>query len=181
MKAPGLARGLLFALFAGLGTVPWLVLTVPWFGYARAVSIYLLLLPLVCLPWQAPNLRRGLGAALLATLLTLPAALADLSPSAALLCALFALGLGRSGVCYPRPLARALFLELALAFTAALVAGVVFDRSLFGSALAVWSFWLVQSAYPLWPGSSTAPDQVEGDAFERARAAAERLLQTNGT
>jgi hypothetical protein len=176
MKPHGLGRGLAFALFAALGTLPWQLLFAPFVGYASAFAVYMLGLSVAALLFLAPSLRRALGAAAVATLVLLPIALLAPAPSVALLAGLCMLGVGRSGMSYPRPFARALAVELSLGLCASLAALFFYDLGLFGSALAVWSFWLVQSTFSLLPGRSLAAEAPAGDAFDQARAAAERLM-----
>ena len=177
MKVHGLGRGLCFALLAGLGCLPWQLVWARHAGYTGAFGSYMLLLTVAALLWCAPSLRRGLAAAALGGLVLLPLALLGPAPSSALFAGLCMLGVGRSGVAYPRPLARALAVELSLGFAASCLALLLYDASLFGTALASWSFWLVQSVYSLVPGRVGASPQVAADPFERARVAAEQLMQ----
>lgn len=176
MSRVGLGRGLLFALLAGLATVPWLLLAAPFLGYLHALALHMLALTVAALAFLAPSLRRGAIATALGALLVLPLVLIVRGPVEALIAGLFVLGLGRSGLSYGRPLARGLAMELALGSAATLVSLIVYDAGVFGSALAVWCFWLVQSAYCLLPDSGAETGAL-GDRFERAKSAAERLLQ----
>jgi hypothetical protein len=176
VKVHGLGRGLAFALFAGLGTLPWQLCWVPYLGYGSAFGSYMLLITLVALPWHAPSLSRALGAAALGALVLLPTAFVAPTPLPALLVALCMLGVGRSGIAYPRPFARALALELPLGLMALCFSLLLYDASLFGAALASWGFWLVQSLFSLAPGRVSATTESTTDPFDQARAAAEQLM-----
>jgi hypothetical protein len=178
MKPPSLGRRLLFALLAGLGTLPWQLLFAPGVGYGCSFGSYMLMLAIAAPLFQAPSLRRGCAAAGLTALVLVPIALATPTPLGALFAGLCMLGVGRSALCYRRPLARALGVELGLALGATFIAALLYDARLFGSALAVWAFWLVQSAFALLPGRTESVDATSGDAFDDARDAAERLLRT---
>lgn len=177
MKVHGLGRGLAFALFAGLSAVPWQLFWAPYLGYGRAFGSYMLLITVVALLWHAPSLQRGLAASALGALVLVPASFVAPTPLPALLVVLCMLGVARSGVAYPRPFARALALELGLGFVALCFSLLLYQRSLFGGALASWGFWLAQSLFSFAPGRVRAPSEAASDAFERARAAAEQLMQ----
>ena len=174
---PGLARGLLFALFAGLGAVPFMLGLAGLLYPEVSLGVYMLGLTVVHVVVLAPTWRRALPAALLAAGLCFVLALCAPGLATATLGTLVVLGITRSALLYPRPLVRALAFEIALALPAAAAVVLVHDDSLLGNAVAVWSFWLVQSAFALLPGGAAAPDQAPHDAFETAAAAAEQLMQ----
>jgi hypothetical protein len=176
MKSPCSLRGLSFALFAGLSAVPWQLLWAPVVGWNHALSALLLALTVIALPWNAPSPRAAVAAALLAGVVLGPLGLLGLPPSAAMLAGACMLAVGRSGLCYPRPFARALAVELCFTLCAGGVAALLYEPRLFESALAVWGFWLVQSAFVLVGGEPAAAPQ--GDDFERASAALDALLRT---
>src|ERR1041384_1147727 len=111
MKRPSFARGLVFALIAGLGALFWMLVAGPIFGYGLAAGLYGLgLVPCYTLA-IAPNLRVGIAGFLLAGLLIAPALL--LGPRLLLVFGItpFILGIVRSAILFPRPLARALYVE----------------------------------------------------------------------
>src|SRR5262245_9114993 len=112
MRRLSLLRGLAFALVAGLAVLLWLAVAGPVLGYPRAAAWY----GLGLLPWYAlavaPSLRQGVQAALLAAALAVPAAVFARGPMFVVGLTPFVLGIVRSALLFPRPFARALFLEL---------------------------------------------------------------------
>ena len=74
--------------------------------------------------------------------------------------------------------ARRLAIELGLALLSAALFRAFSDTRLIGDRLAVWSFWLVQSSYPLLERDAAPRDASPGDRFEAAAAAADRLMQS---
>ena len=177
-RVPGFGRALLLALFAGLGALPWqLLFGAPW-SYEASLARYQLVLTVLAVIAVAPSWRAGLSAGMLGALLC--AALGLLAPAdiaVATLGALCVLGLTRSALCDPRPFARAVFHELLLAFPATGAFALLYDGRPVGNAAAVWAFWLVQSAFPLLPGSTPAREPPARDRFEAAMAAAEQLMR----
>jgi hypothetical protein len=176
----GLGRGLLFALFAALAALPCMFALSVLCDFDTSIGLLLLGLTPLHVLVIAPSWRRGLGAFLLAAGLCGVLVLSAPGLQAAALGTLVALGLIRSALLYPRPLARALVFELALALAAGVALALLHDGSLAGNALGVWSFWLVQSAFALLPGDSPARDPDARDPFETAAAAAERVMQGYG-
>lgn len=178
MRRLSLLRGVLFALVAGLGALLWLTLAGPLLGYARAAALYgLALLPGYALA-VAPSVRRGAGAFLLAAALVLPAGLLATGPRFVFVLTPFVLGIVRSAILFPRPLARALFLEACCNLLAVGVAVFFHDASAVGMTFAIWGFWLVQAGFALAPGEpAAAPLTPGGDPFEAARARALAILE----
>jgi hypothetical protein len=176
-RVPSLLRGLTFALFAGLGALPFtLVFGTAW-DYDSSLGVYQLGLTVLAVLACAPSLRTALGGAALAAALCGALALTFPGIATAMLGVLCALGLARSALCYPRPFARALAFELLLALPSACAFALLHDGRPIGNALAVWAFWLVQSAFALLPGASRPASHIARDRFETAAAAAERLMQ----
>ncbi len=152
MRRLSFLRGLVFALVAGLVVVLWLTIAGPLIGYARAASLYgLALLPGYALA-VAPSLRRGAGGFLLAAALVSPAAFFAPGPRLAFVLTPFVLGIVRSAILFPRPLARALFLEGCCSVLAVALATLFHDASVVGTTFAIWAFWLVQAGFALAPG-----------------------------
>lgn len=176
-SGPSLLRCLLFALFAGLGALPWQLLFGAVWPFDACLGSYLLALVLAAAIVTAPSWRRALIAALLAGALCAPLALISPGIATATLGALIALGLTRSAVLYPRPFARALAFELALALPSALAFAVLHDGAPIGNSLAVWSFWLMQSGFALLRGKVATAGGLERDPFEAALSAADELMQ----
>lgn len=171
-------RALGFAVLAAALTVPALLLGAVVCGYDGSLAGYVLLLAPVGLFVAAPDLRSGLRVALLSGLISLVVWCSVARVESALLGAIVSLAVGRSMLAGPRPWARALALELVLGTLGFIAFAAFHDRHLIGDALAVWAFWLVQSGFALFlhPGAERELPAV--DAFDAARAAAERLMQS---
>ncbi|HWO12164.1 MAG TPA: hypothetical protein VNN80_21865 [Polyangiaceae bacterium] len=178
MRRLSLLRGLLFALVAGLGVLLWLSVAGPLIGSARAASLYgLALLPGYALA-VAPDVRRAAGAFLLAAALALPVSFFATGPRFVFVLTPFVLGIVRSAILFPRPFARALFLEACCSLLAVGVAVFFHDASAVGMTFAVWGFWLVQAGFALAPGEpAAAPLAPAGDPFEAARDRALAILE----
>jgi len=86
------------------------------------------------------------------------------------------LGIVRSGVSFPRPLARALGYELSFALLSIGAAWTVYEPSLIGVPCAIWTFWLVQSGFALVPGAVRDPSPTT-DPFDRAHRQALSVLE----
>jgi hypothetical protein len=178
MRRLSLLRGLGFALFAGLGVMPWLIVAGPLVGYARAGTLYgLALLPGYALA-VAPSVRLGVVGLLLAAALALPAAVVAPGPPFVFALTPFVLGILRSAILFPRPFARALFLEAGCSLLALGLAAFFHDAGIVGAAFATWAFWLVQAGFALAPGDPGPPGEREvGDPFDTARARALAILE----
>jgi hypothetical protein len=177
MRRLSFLRGLLFALCAGLGVFLWLILAGPLVGYARAGTWY----GLGLLPWYAliiaPQLRLGVSAFLVAAALAVPAALLAPGPLFVFALTPFVLGIVRSAILFPRPFARALFLEGCCNVLAVGAAAFLYDSSVIGTTFALWAFWLLQAGFALAPGDPEATLEAAGDPFEAARARALAVLE----
>jgi hypothetical protein len=134
---------------------------------------------------RAPGFGVGLGFALVAAL-AWPLASACLTPwlgpggalrlHVAACAFLFALHFGPARITALRAApGRALAVELALGGAAFALARLAFDPSVAGTALAIWAFALVESAWPLFGagGPAAAPGT---DPFDEARRRVEALL-----
>lgn len=176
MPRPSLLRGVGFALVAALGAIPWWLVVGSWLGDAAAVSSYWLILVVAQPVFVSTRLRRGLVAACVAAALTLIAALFAPAPESAALVVPVVLGVVRSGILYPRPLARALWLEVAFTVAGVFPALWFYDDSAFGLAFASWAYWLVQAAFALTSdgGRQEAP---RVDPFTSAHTAAIQVLE----
>jgi len=95
------------------------------------------------------------------------------------LAALIVISWIRSGICCRKPGAKQLAVELLLCFSGAVLVYVFTPGSVYGWALGVWMFFLVQALYFVFLESADDNQQeesVEIDAFERASGQAERIL-----
>jgi len=84
----------------------------------------------------------------------------------------------RSGICYQKPGAMGLAVELLLCFLGAVLVQVFTPGSVFAWALGVWMFFLVQTLYFGFfePADNQEEDSIQIDAFERASRQAETIL-----
>jgi len=84
----------------------------------------------------------------------------------------------RSGICYQKSGAQRLAVELLLCFSGAVLVYVFTPGSVYGWALGVWMFFLIQALYFVFlePADNQQEKPVEIDAFERASGQAERIL-----
>ena len=84
----------------------------------------------------------------------------------------------RSGICFQKPGALGLAVELLLCFIGAVLVQVFTPGSVFAWALGVWMFFLVQALYFVFlgPTDDQQEESIEIDAFERASGQAERIL-----
>jgi hypothetical protein len=102
------------------------------------------------------------------------------SNSAFLLLALGILSWVRSGICFKRPLARMLGVELFICLGGGALVAYFAPHSTFSWAMGIWTFFLVQSIYfALVGGISDEEKTLPLDPFEEARRQAERIL-SNG-
>jgi hypothetical protein len=181
MARSSFARALGFAVLAAALTLPVLIMGAFSYGYAGSfegtLRVYLLLLTPISLFVTAPDLRAGVRAGFVTGVIAVILLCSVFRLESALLGTIVTLAIGRSLLAGPRPLARVLFFEIALGALAFAVFAVFRDQHLIGDVLAVWGFWLVQSAFALLAHPAGVREQENADAFDVARAAAERLIQ----
>jgi hypothetical protein len=180
------ARSLLFAVLAGLGAAPFLLVAAPLFaapfdstslGAGRALVLYGWLCVLGYLGFSAPSLRRGFVAVAVAAALAPLLALATAGGGvwAGLVAAAMLLAAGRGVLLASLPPARSVAAEAILVGGGLLLARLLGGPSLLGVALGVWTFFLVQCLHPLLGGERRAPEEAL-DPFEKARRELERIL-----
>jgi hypothetical protein len=171
-------RSLLFAIAAAAAVAVGTPLLAPLVGTHAALRFLTLTGVVAYAAILAPSRGSAVRAAALAAgagalLLALPLGLGAQALAAAAL-----LGGCRSGVLYRSRPARALLLETTLLGTGLALAAFLAGGSLARLALAVWGFWLVQSAYFAVGGVAARPhDAAPEDPFERARARILALLE----
>lgn len=172
----GFGRTLLFGALAALGVPAVRLLVAPVLGGGLAFSLYWVGLAIAYLFWIAGSLRRGVGAATIASLGGL--VLLVLAPSASFVAAGATLLVAavRSGFLYRAPQPRLVALEALLLVGGLLVAELLAAPGVLGLALAVWGYFLVQSLYFLLARPRVRHPAGGGDPFERARERLERLL-----
>lgn len=171
-------RALLFAALAAALTVPALMLGAFLWGYEGSLAGYLLALTPLSLFVAAPDLRSGVRVMLLSGVFALVLLCCVARVETALLGAILILAVGRSLLSGPRPLGRVLAVELVFGALAFAAFAAFHDRHLIGDALAIWGFWLVQSGFSLFTHPGAPREEPVVDAFDAARAAAERLMQS---
>jgi hypothetical protein len=172
----GFARTLLFGAVAALGVPAVRLLVAPVLGSGLAFSLYWVGLAIAYLFWIAGSLRRGVGAAALASagglvLLAIAPGASFAAAGATLLVAAI-----RSGFLYRAPQPRLVVLEALLLVGGLLVAELLAAPGVLGLALAVWGYFLVQSLYFLLARPRPRSAAEPGDPFERARERLECLL-----
>jgi len=175
MRREGFTRGLVFAALAAGGWLPFVLVAGPILGGRTALSLYLVVLSAAYVAAIGSRVAVTAAAALAGAVL-----LAIARGPVGLAVGLGAVVAGlRSGVLWPRPLARAVVLEVAL-----VGGGLAFARALAGATpfavtLAIWGFFLVQSGFFL-VSRTTERTSGRGDPFEEARRRALALLDGAG-
>jgi hypothetical protein len=181
MRWHGFGRSALFAALAALGAFPWLTLTAPVLGTARALRLYLVLVTALYVAGLAREGRRSIAAAagvaaLGCVLLTMAHGLGELALGLAVL-----LGTARSAILYRAGTARALVTEIGLVTTGLLFARFLGGPTLLSITLAIWGFFLVQSLFFLIAGvSARRPAGRHPDPFEEAHRRATAILGGEG-
>lgn len=173
-------RALGFAALAALLTVPALMLGMFTWGYAASLASYMLWLAPISLFINARDLRSGVRVLLVSGAVTLIAAWFVPYVETALVLTCVQVAMGRGFLHRPPSIARALVTEVILGGLACGAFAALHDEHLFGEALAVWAFWLVQSGAVLLAQPGVRPVDAEVDAFDAAQAAAERIMQGIG-
>ena len=166
---------LLFAAAAAAGLPAAVTFAGPWLGGAGAAKLYVVVAAALYGVGvvEGAGLRRralalaGLGSTVIALL---PLGLAHSAGLAAILVAVCRSGLQTSA----QPL-RALVLELLLGSAGLAAAAFLSSGGLRGLALAVWGYFLIQSAYFLIRARPGRAGTEASDPFERARVRLERL------
>ncbi len=179
MRGNSLFGSLAFGLLAALGSIPWTMVCGPILGRLWALAIYSLAMVALYVVVIAPNWSRGVAIGGLAVGLAGVAGLLAPWPAEAIFGAALILAIARSGFLYRQAPARALALEGALAIGGLLFAYAVAGPTLLGAALAIWSFFLVQSLYFLVGGRrDRVSDEPAVDPFEKARQRALALMDS---
>ena len=178
MRGNSLLGALAFGAVAALGSIPWTMIAGPVFGRLWAVALYCLATVVLYVVTIAPTWPRGLAIGGLAGLLAAAFGILAPWPSEAIFGAVLVLAIARSGFLYRSRPARALLLECSLAGGGLLAAYTLARPTLLGAALAIWSFFLVQSLYCLTGGvRERLPEEPSIDPFEQARRRALALME----
>jgi len=177
LRWDGFGRSLLFAALAAAGLPVAVTFGAPLIGSAASARAYLLLVAgCYAMGLSAVRSRRlaALGMAGVASLALamLPLGLTGIAVGAAAIIAV-----ARSAIAQRQRTLRACAIEALLGGAALGVAGFLASGGLLALCLAVWGFFLVQSAYFLIGGRTPRRDAAARDPFERARQRLERLLE----
>jgi hypothetical protein len=174
-------RSLSFAALAACAVLPWMVAARPVCGTDRALAVYGIIVTAAYLGGLAREAGRGLIVSLTALAAGAALAAAARTTGELVLGLGVLLAVGRSGFLYRAPLPRAVVVETLL-----VGGGLLFSRLLAGHAplslvLALWGFFLVQSAYFLVGGMRARQGSgPHPDPFEDAHARALALLDRHG-
>ena len=177
MRAGKFISSLVFAAVAGLTAVPYLLVALPGLGLIRTLAIGSIVSVAAYIVVVSPSLVRGLRYGALT--LVLGVGLYALAPEVvALFASAMLLGIVRSGLLYGAKIGRALAIEAMLFVLATSVAQLLAGSTVQSYGLAVWGFFLVESAFFLFEGARPrAGSGSAEDPFERARREATRLME----
>ena len=145
--------------------------------YRRTFAIGSILLVAAYIVVASPSLVRGLRYGALT--FGLGVGLYALAPGGVVLFAsAILLAVMRSGLLYRAKIGRAFAIEGILFLVATSVAQLLAGSTVLSYGLAVWAFFLVESAFFLFEGArSRAESGPPEDPFERARREATRLME----
>jgi len=164
-------RGLLVAFVAAILATA-IAMAVPFWGMPFSWAA-LFLIPGYLFA-VAPTLRRGVAAGVVVLAILSAVAFVGL-PVVEI--GLVALAITRAGLLFPsRPL-RGIAVECLFVGSGVLLAFLLVAPGALGVGLAVWGFFLVQSAYPLFAGADESVAKRADDPFESAMARANALIE----
>ena len=173
-------RSLAFAAIAAPGLAVAVVFGSPLFGSEAAARLYLIAIASLYAFGVARG-RAGRAAALACAIaLGLALATAPIGLAATAVGAAGLIALSRSALTARGRRLRALAIEAALAGVGLALAERIASGGLLALCLALWAYFLIQSAYFLFGDYGDGADRAPRDAFEQARARLERLLQEDG-
>jgi MFS family permease len=176
MRADKFTASLVFAAVAGLAAIAYVLVVLPVLGSSLGLAVGSVLGAAAYIFAVSPSLGRGLRYGSL----TLGAGVALMliaPPTVVLFCSAMLLGLIRSGVAYRASVGRALLIESVLFIVAVGTVELLAGTSVVSYGLAVWGFFLVESAFFLFAGSTPREPTPTEDPFERARREASRLIE----
>jgi hypothetical protein len=178
MRAHGFGRSVVFAALAAALYPAFVLLAGPLLGPARALPVWIVGSVAFYVAWLAPRRSHALVAGALAAVLgALVLALAQ-GPRDVAVGAALVLGVCRSGLLHQARPARAVALEAGLLLGGLSLARSVASPGLLGTAIGIWAFGLVQSAYFLVGGVRERSERAgDVDPFELAHTRALRLME----
>jgi len=177
LRWDGFGRSLGFAALAALGVPVATTFGAPLLGSVTSAELYLVAVAGVYVAGLCPGRSRRVAALAMATLAGLVLAALPLGLAGTALGAAGIVAVGRSGIAWRQPGLRGPAIEALLGGAGLLVASVLATGGLLALCLAVWGYFLVQSAYFLIGGRAPRRDAPARDPFEVARARLERLLE----
>lgn len=185
-RSGGFASSLVFAAFAALITVPFLMMANSFGSLRFAVGIGCLALVVGYVFVIAPSWSRGVRTALVAAGIGIVVVVIAPTKGAAVVGTIFVIGVLRSGFLYRSRPGRALVIETLLLSVGVLLAGILassgyapgYTAGVLRTALAVWGFFLVQSLFFVIGGVAQRAAESDGvDPFVKAREQAMRLME----
>ena len=173
----GFGRTLAFGLLAALGVPAVRLLQVPLMGHPAIWHFYVAGLAVVYLIAIAGSPRRVLGSALLGSIGAVALLLLTPGIGVTVVGASLLVACVRSGFLYRVPQPRLLLLEAGLLGVSLAAVELLVGPGVFGIALAVWAYFLVQSLWFLVARPRPRTLEPPGDPFERARDRLDGLLE----
>lgn len=168
---------ILFALGCGITFIPaFMGLSVfvgPYAAFRLTLWIFLAVFSLLLCRWS----KTSIISCAFPLILLLVLVFAGLPKATFLLAAIVVLAWIRSGICFTKPVVKAVFAEIALTLGGAVLVDMLTPHSVATWALAIWLFFLIQSLYfVLTPGERVLENDPKPDAFEQAKQKARRIL-----
>ena len=178
MRWNSFGRSLAFAALAGAAWPAFALAASPAIGTRATLSLYLVACAAIYVAGLTPRRVHGIGAAIVAAMLSALFAAVTREPGVVALGAASGVGVCRSGLLYRARTGRALATEIGLLGGGLLLARFLAAPGVLGVALGLWGFFLVQSGFFLIAGVTERPVDASGiDRFESARRRALALLE----
>jgi hypothetical protein len=179
MKANGFARTLVFGALAGIGWPAFALVATPIAGGGGAISLYVTACAALYAASLAKRRLHGIAAMLVVVTVAMAVTFVTGTPGGVALGAAIGIGVARSALLQHRRTGRAIAVEIALVGGGLALARFVAAPGALGTALALWSFFLVQSAWFLIGGAAERTSGAVADRFEEARRRALALLEAD--
>jgi len=176
LRWDGFGRSLLFAALAAGGLPVAVTFGGPLIGSAASVRCYLLLIAVCYAVGMSAERSRRLVAFGMASVAAFVLAILPLGLPGTAIGAAAIIAVARSAIAQRHRTLRACAIEATLGIGSLGVASFLASGGLLALCLALWGFFLVQSAYFLIGGRAPRRDSAPRDPFERARQRLERLL-----
>lgn len=179
MKTNGFARTLVFGVLAGIGWPAFALVATPVLGSGGAISVYATACAALFAATFATTQLRSAAAMLVVVTIAMAGAFLTGAPGGVALGAAVGIAVARSGLLAQRRIGRGIAVEIALVGGGLALARFVAATGALGTALALWSFFLVQSAWFLIGGAAERAPAGVADRFEEARRRALALLEAD--